>query len=55
VNDVSSKKLKALRAELREIEGLLAKVLDLDASSLKMNKLRKALKAHRKAIESYLG
>jgi hypothetical protein len=55
VNEVSSKKLKALRAELRETEGLLAKVLDLDAASLKMNKLRKALKAHRKAIESYLG
>jgi CHAD domain-containing protein len=55
VNEVSAKKLKSLRAELRETEGLLAKVLDLDATSLKMNKLRKALKAHRKAIEVYLG
>ncbi len=55
VNEVSSKRLKSLRAELRETEGLLAKVLDLEASSLKMNKLRKALKAHRKAIEGYVG
>jgi predicted flap endonuclease-1-like 5' DNA nuclease len=55
LNEVSSKRLKSLRAELRETEGLLAKVLDLETSSLKMNKLRKALKTHRRAIESYLG
>jgi hypothetical protein len=52
---VGAKKLKSLRAELRATEGLLATVLDLETSSLKMNKLRKALKAHRKAIETYLG
>jgi CHAD domain-containing protein len=55
LGEVSSKRLKSLRAELRETEGLLAKVLDLETSSLKMNKLRKALKTHRRAIESYLG
>jgi len=53
--DVSSKRLKFLRGELRETEGLLAKVLDLEASTLKMNKLRKALKAHRRAIAGCLG
>jgi CHAD domain-containing protein len=51
---VATKRLKLLRGELREAEGLLAKVLDLDSASLKMNKLRKALKAHRKAIQGYL-
>lgn len=54
LGQVSTKKLKGLRSELRQLEGLLAKVLDLDASTLKMNKLRKALKAHRKAIDAYL-
>jgi CHAD domain-containing protein len=54
VEEIPTKKLKGLRGELRESEGLLAKVLDLDSSTLKMNKLRKALKAHRKAIEAYL-
>ena len=53
VVEIPTKKLKGLRGELRETEGLLVKVLDLDASSLKMNKLRKALKAHRKAIAGY--
>jgi predicted flap endonuclease-1-like 5' DNA nuclease len=51
---IPSKKLKGLRGELREAEGLLAKVLDLDTSTLKMNKLRKALKAHRKGVDAYL-
>jgi CHAD domain-containing protein len=55
VDGISTKRLKSLRAELRETEGLLAKVLDVDSSSLKMNKLRKALKAHRKAVEGYIG
>jgi predicted flap endonuclease-1-like 5' DNA nuclease len=53
-DDIATKRLKLMRGELREAEGLLAKVLDLDSGSLKMNKLRKALKAHRKAVESYL-
>jgi hypothetical protein len=51
---VATKRLKLLRGELREAEGLLSKVLDLDSQSLKMNKLRKALKAHRKAVQGYL-
>lgn len=54
VSEITTKKLKGLRGELREAEGLLAKVLDLDPSTLKMNKVRKALKAHRKAIDAYL-
>ncbi len=55
VQEISTKGLKSLRGELREAEGLLAKVLELDTGSLKMNKLRRALKAHRKALEAYLG